>query len=76
MIPRVKPKGMLFGKPLNTFPNHARVGNLKWKFGKGGIGAFRATHPFRYCDLASRRARRSPLGATDPLAVSVPAPQD
>ena len=23
MIPRVKPEGMLFGKPLRTFPDHA-----------------------------------------------------
>jgi hypothetical protein len=23
MIPRVKPEGMLFGKPLHTFPDHA-----------------------------------------------------
>jgi len=25
MIPRVKPEGMLFGKPLHTFPDHALV---------------------------------------------------
>ena len=28
MIPRVKPEGMLFGKPLHTFPDHA-LGRLR-----------------------------------------------
>jgi hypothetical protein len=27
MIPRVKPEGMLFGKPLRTFPDHALFGS-------------------------------------------------
>jgi len=25
MIPRVTPEGMLFGKPVSTFPDHALV---------------------------------------------------
>src|SRR5258707_6460363 len=42
MIPRVEPEGMLFEKPVPTFPDHA----LAVAFPKGGLACFRHRHPF------------------------------
>jgi hypothetical protein len=66
MIPRVKPEGMLFGKPVSTFPDHALKHArlvLKRATALRGLGIVidprRCAYEFSRTSIASLRNPRS-----------------
>jgi len=61
MIPRVEPEGMLFGKPVSTFPDHALV-LLRHKFCRDALWP---QHGHRGKVLAIALARRMRMVAIE-----------